>query len=51
MFTSKKFWVLIPENQKDITFKFTGRFGPYLKCENKSARIENVEEIIFNWIE
>jgi DNA topoisomerase-1 len=23
----------------------TGRFGPYLKCENKSARIENVEEI------
>ena len=24
---------------------FTGRFGPYLKCENKSARIENIEEI------
>ena len=23
----------------------SGRFGPYLKCENKSARIENVEEI------
>ncbi|MDC3174816.1 hypothetical protein OA868_03495 [Candidatus Pelagibacter sp.] len=23
----------------------TGRFGPYLKCENKSARLENVEEI------
>merc|ERR1711966_308750 len=23
----------------------TGRFGPYLKCENKSARIENIEEI------
>ncbi len=33
-----------PENQKDITLN-TGRFGPYLKCENKSARIENVEEI------
>ena len=33
-----------PENQKEI-FLYTGRFGPYLKCENKSARIENVEEI------
>ena len=33
-----------PENQKDITLN-TGRFGPYLKCENKSARIENIEEI------
>ena len=33
-----------PENQKEITLN-TGRFGPYLKCENKSARIENVEEI------
>jgi len=33
-----------PENQKDITLN-SGRFGPYLKCENKSARIENVEEI------
>ncbi len=33
-----------PENQKDI-FLNTGRFGPYLKCDNKSARIENVEEI------
>ena len=33
-----------PENQKEI-FLNTGRFGPYLKCENKSARIENVEEI------
>ena len=32
------------ENQKDITLN-TGRFGPYLKCENKSARIENIEEI------
>ena len=33
-----------PENQKEITLN-TGRFGPYLKCENKSARVENVEEI------
>ena len=33
-----------PNNQKDITLN-VGRFGPYLKCENKSARIENVEEI------
>ena len=33
-----------PENQKEITLN-TGRYGPYLKCENKSARIENVEEI------
>ena len=33
-----------PENQKDIMLN-TGKFGPYLKCENKSARIENVEEI------
>ena len=33
-----------PDNQKDITLN-TGRFGPYLKCDNKSARIENIEEI------
>ena len=33
-----------PENNKDITLN-VGRFGPYLKCENKSARIENVDEI------
>ena len=33
-----------PNNQKEITLN-TGRFGPYLKCENKSARIENIEEI------
>ena len=32
------------DNQKEI-FLNTGRFGPYLKCENKSARIENIEEI------
>ena len=33
-----------PNNDKDITVN-VGRFGPYLKCENKSARLENVEEI------
>ena len=33
-----------PENDKDITVN-VGRFDPYLKCENKSARLENVEEI------
>ncbi len=32
-----------PENQKEIILN-TGRFGPYIKCENKSARIENVDE-------
>ena len=33
-----------PDNQKEI-FLNSGRFGPYLKCENKSARIESAEEI------
>ena len=33
-----------PDNEKDITLN-VGRFGPYLKCDKKSARIENVEEI------
>ena len=33
-----------PDNQKEI-FLNSGRFGPYLKCDNKSARLENVEEI------
>ena len=33
-----------PDNGQDITLN-SGRFGPYLKCENKSARLENVEEI------
>ncbi len=33
-----------PDNQKEISLN-TGRFGPYLKCDNKSARLENVEEI------
>ncbi len=33
-----------PDNGKDITVN-SGRFGPYLKCESKSARLENVEEL------
>jgi len=33
-----------PDMGKDITLN-SGRFGPYLKCENKSARIENSEDI------
>tara|TARA_Y100000590_G_scaffold162295_1_gene186037 strand:+ start:2817 stop:5381 length:2565 start_codon:yes stop_codon:yes gene_type:complete len=33
-----------PENGKDIVLN-SGRFGPYLKCDNKSARIEGAEEI------
>ncbi len=33
-----------PDSGKDITLN-SGRFGPYLKCENKSARIENSEDI------
>ena len=33
-----------PESGKDITLN-SGRFGPYLKCENKSARIDSVEDI------
>ena len=33
-----------PDTGKDITLN-SGRFGPYLKCENKSARLENVEEL------
>jgi len=33
-----------PESGQDITLN-SGRFGPYLKCKNKSARIENVAEI------
>jgi DNA topoisomerase-1 len=32
-----------PDNQKDILLN-TGRYGPYLKCDNKSARIENIDE-------
>ena len=33
-----------PDIGKDITLN-SGRFGPYLKCENKSARIEAAEDI------
>jgi len=33
-----------PDTGKDITLN-SGRFGPYLKCDNKSARLENVEEL------
>ena len=33
-----------PENNQEILLN-SGRFGPYLKCENKSARLENVEDI------
>ena len=33
-----------PDSSKDIILN-SGRFGPYLKCENKSARLENVDEI------
>ena len=35
---------LHPDTKKDITLN-SGRFGPYLKCENKSARIETPEDI------
>ncbi|RPG99369.1 MAG: type I DNA topoisomerase [Candidatus Pelagibacter sp. TMED118] len=33
-----------PESGKDITIN-SGRFGPYLKCDNKSARLDNVEDL------
>jgi len=33
-----------PDLEKDITLN-SGRFGPYLKCDNKSARLENVDEL------
>ena len=33
-----------PETGKDIIIN-SGRFGPYLKYENKSARIENIDEM------
>ena len=32
-----------PDLNEDITINI-GRFGPYLKCSNKSARIESIEE-------
>ena len=33
-----------PDNDQDITLN-VGRFGPYLKCEKKSARLDNVDEL------
>ena len=33
-----------PENGQDIIIN-SGRFGPYLKCDKKSARLENVDEL------
>ncbi len=33
-----------PDNGKDITIN-SGRFGPYLKCDSKSARLENIEDL------
>ena len=33
-----------PDLNKDITLNI-GRFGPYLKCDNKSAQIESAEDI------
>ena len=33
-----------PDNGKDITIN-NGRFGPYLKCDNKSARLENIDDL------
>ena len=33
-----------PDTNKDIILN-SGRFGPYLKCDNKSARLDNVDEL------
>ena len=33
-----------PELNEDITINI-GRFGPYLKCSNKSARLETIEDL------
>ena len=33
-----------PDSGKDVTLN-SGRFGPYLKCENKSARLEAPEDL------
>ena len=33
-----------PDLNEDITVNI-GRFGPYLKCSNKSARLESVEDL------
>ena len=44
MFIAKKFLEKHPELNEDITVNI-GRFGPYLKCSNKSARLESVEDL------
>ena len=33
-----------PDLDKDITIN-VGRFGPYFKCDNKSARLESIDEL------
>ena len=33
-----------PDLDKDITIN-VGRFGPYLKCDNKSARLESIDDL------
>ena len=33
-----------PELNEEITIN-VGRFGPYLKCSNKSARLETIEDL------
>ena len=33
-----------PELNEDITIN-VGRFGPYLKCANESARLETIEDL------
>ena len=33
-----------PDSGKDITIN-NGRFGPYLKCDNKSARLDNIDDL------
>jgi DNA topoisomerase I len=33
-----------PDTGKDITLN-SGRFGPYLKCDNKSAKLEIIEDL------
>ena len=33
-----------PDLNEDITINI-GRFGPYLKCSNKSARLETIEDL------
>ena len=44
MFFTKNYWKT-PELNEDITINI-GEFGPYLKCSNKSARL-NLLRIFF----